>query len=77
MRTADNHSVQVEIREGDYLFGKPETPVTAMSRRIQEADGRPGYRDLDVIPYFRTIFYEDVSEAYMMMALSFPALRFY
>ena len=77
VRTADNCSVQVEIREGDYLFGKPEMPVTAMSRRIQEADWRPSYKDIGVVPYFRTTFYEDVSEAYRMMVLSFPALRFY
>ena len=77
VRTADNCSVQVEIREGDYLFGKPEMPVTAMSKRIQDADWRPDYRNIDVAPYFRTIFYEDVSEAYRMMVLSFPALRFY
>ena len=77
VRTADNCSVQVEIREGDYLFGKPEMPVTAMSRRIQEADWRPVYKDMEVVPYFRTTFYEDVSEAYRMMVLSFPALRFY
>ena len=77
VRTADKHSVQVEIREGDYLFGKPEAPVTAMTRRIREADWRPGYRDLDVAPYFMTRFYEDVSAAYMMMVLSFPTLRFY
>ena len=69
VRTADNRSVQVEIREGDYLFGKPEMPVTAMSRRIQEADWRPVYKDMDVVPYFRTTFYEDVSEAYRMMVL--------
>ena len=77
VRTADNCSVQVEIREGDYLFGKPEMPVTAMSRRIKEADWRPSYKDIGVVPYFRTTFYEDVSEAYRMMVLSFPALRFY
>ena len=52
-------------------------PVTAMSRRIQEADWRPVYKDMEVVPYFRTTFYEDVSEAYRMMVLSFPALRFY
>ena len=46
VRTADNCSVQVEIREGDYLFGKPEMPVTAMSKRIQETDWLPGYKDL-------------------------------
>ena len=77
VRTADDRSVQVEIREGDYLFGKPEMPVTAMSKRIQETDWRPGYKDMDIVPCFRTTFYEDVSEAYRMMVLSFPALRFY
>ena len=34
-------SVQAEIRDGDYLFGLPESPAIAMTRRISEADWVP------------------------------------
>ena len=69
-------SVHAEIRNGIYLFGRPLMPVTAMTERITEADWIPP-KNAAVEPYFRTIIYEDVSEAYRMMVLSFPALRFY
>ena len=69
-------SEYAEIREGIYLFGKPLMPVTAMTERIREAEWIPP-KNQDVEPYFTTTFFEDVSEAYLMMALSFPALRFY
>ena len=65
-----------EIRQGIYLFGKPLMPVTAMAERITEADWLPS-KNVSVEPYFMTTFFEDVNPAYMMMALSFPALRFY
>ena len=76
VRSAGGQSVQVEVRDGKYLFGLPEEPVTAMTFRIEEADWVPSYA-LDVRPWFRTILYEDVNDAYLMMVLSFPALRFY
>lgn len=76
IRTPLWEPVQVEVREGAYLFGPPESPAIALMQRISEADWIPssGY---DVEPYFRTIFYEDVNPAFQMMVLSFPALRFY
>ncbi len=48
----------------------------ALSERISKTDWMPssGY---DVEPYFRTVLYEEVSPAFLMMVLSFPALRFY
>lgn len=76
VRSVAGESVQVEVRDGAYLFGPPESPATALMQRISEAEWVPasGY---DVEPYFRTIFYEDVSPGFQMMVLSFPALRFY
>ena len=76
VRSAGGQSVQVEVQDGRYLFGQPEKPVTAMTFRIEEADWMPAYA-LDVRPWFRTIVYEEVNDAYLMMVLSFPALRFY
>ena len=74
VRSADDRSVQVEIRKDAYLFGKPMMPVTAMTERITEADWIPA-NHLEVRPYFRTTVYEEISEDYLMMVLSFPALR--
>ena len=65
-----------EIREGIYLFGRPLMPVTAMTERIREADWIPP-KNVNVEPYFKTTVFEKVNEAYLMMVLSFPALRFY
>ena len=75
VRTAKT-SVYAEIRNGVYLFGRPLMPVTAMTERIAEAEWIPP-RNAEVVPYFKTTFFEEVNGAYMMMALSFPALRFY
>ena len=72
----DSQSVQVEIQEGRYLFGPQGMPASAQTERISEAEWMPP-TGLDIEPYFRTIFYEDVNEAYAIMVLSFPALRFY
>ena len=69
-------SEHAEIRNGIYLFGKPLMPVTAMTERITEADWIPPKNSI-VEPYFKTTFFENVNESYMMMVLSFPALRFY
>ena len=74
VRSADDRSVQVEIRKDAYLFGKPMMPVTAMTERITEADWVPA-NHMEVRPYFRTTVYEEISEEYLMMVLSFPALR--
>ncbi len=69
-------SVQVEIRDGVYLFGLPEMPATALTRRISEAEWIPS-NCLEIEPYFHTVFYENMSSTYLMMVLSFPTLRFY
>ena len=77
VRPVIGNSAQVEIREGDYLFGPPEMPATALMRRITEAEWLPTAGKV-VEPYFHTTVYEDdVSPAFLMMVLSFPALRFY
>ena len=76
VRYATGQSYQVEIREGAYLFGPPQMPATALTQRISEADWVPA-KGLEIEPYFLTTFYEDVSPAFLMMVLSFPALRFY
>ena len=74
VRSADDRSIQVEVRKDAYLFGKPMMPVTAMTERITEADWVPA-NHMEVRPYFRTTVYEEISEEYLMMVLSFPALR--
>ena len=66
---ARDGSIRVDIRDGQYRFGLPGMPVTAIAVR------NPDYRT-EKDPLITTTFYEDVSEAYMMMVLSFPALRF-
>ena len=76
VRPAAGDSVQVEIREGAYLFGPPQMPATALTQRISEADWVPA-KGLEIEPYFLTTFYVDVCPAFLMMVLSFPALRFY
>ena len=76
IRTVAGDSVQVEIRDGAYLFGPPGVPVTAMTHRISEAEWIPP-AGTEILPYFRTIVYEAVSPDYLMIILSFPALRFY
>lgn len=76
VRPVQGNSVQVEIRDGAYLYGRPEMPATALTRRISEAEWIPT-GGLETEPYFHTVFYEDVNPGYLMMALSFPALRFY
>jgi DNA-binding MarR family transcriptional regulator len=68
--------ISEEMRNNMYLFGKPFMPVTAMTERISESEWLPPKKTA-AEPYFKTTFFEDVSEAYRMMALSFPALRIY
>ena len=76
VRPATGESVQAEIREGDYLFGPPQMPAAALTQRISDAVWIPPVGP-GIEPYFCTTFYEDVSPGYLMMVLSFPALRFY
>ena len=67
-------SLQVEIRNGSYLFGDPMMPVTALTERVY-GESRL-VRGMEAEKWFRTVFFDPVGEGYMMMALSFPALRF-
>ena len=70
-------SVQAEIREGTYLFGKPFMPVTAMTERTAGTERVPERRGTEILPAFRTKVFDRISDSYLMMVLSFPALRFY
>lgn len=74
VRTPDDRSVQVEIRRDVYLFGRPMMPAIAKTERITEAEWVPATH-MEIAPCFRTTVYEDVSEEYLLMVLSFPALR--
>ena len=67
-------SIQAEIRNGSYLFGDPGMPVTAMTERLS-GESRL-VRGMEAEMWFRTLFFDPVGDGYMMMALSFPALRF-
>lgn len=69
-------SVQVEIKEGRYLFGQQGMPATALSERISDIGWQPS-SSFEYETYFKTTFYEEVNEAFALMVLSFPALRFY
>lgn len=72
----NSDSVQVEIKEGRYLFGQQGMPATALSERISDIGWQPASA-LEYEAYFKTTFYEEVNEAFALMVLSFPALRFY
>ena len=76
IRYTNDASLQVEIREGRYLYGNPQEPVTAMTLRIESTEWTPTYA-LDVRPWFRTTVYKDLTPEELMTLLSFPALRFY
>lgn len=76
IRHKNGQSLQVEIREGRYLFGNPQEPVAAMTLRIDSAEWVPPYA-VDVRPWFRTVVYQEASKETLLMLLSFPALRFY
>lgn len=73
VRTRDK-SIQAEIRNGSYLFGDPGMPVTAMTERMN-GESRL-VRGMEAEMWFRTLFFDPVGDGYMMMTLSFPALRF-
>ena len=76
-RSSSDQQVNIEIRNGVYLFGTAGMPVTAMTERIKENEIRVPGGGIDAEPYFRTTFFEEVSEGYVLMVLSFPALRIY
>ena len=69
-------SVGIEIRDNAFLFGNEGLPVIAMTERMDRASWIPRI-DAEAEAYFKTTFYEDVTEAFALMALSFPAMRFY
>ena len=73
VRTKDRF-VLVEIRNGSYLFGTPGAPVTVLTERTNREPRLISGRDAEA--RFRTVFFDPVSPAYRIMALSFPALRF-
>ena len=70
----NRESIQVEIRNGCYLFGLPMMPVTAMTERTSGQPILLNGREAEC--WFRTMLFDPVSPEYMMMVLSFPALRF-
>ena len=68
-------SMTAEEVNGKYMFRRPGMPVAAVMERLQEADWIPpaGTR---TEPAFRTSFYEqEDSPGFLMMVLSFPALK--
>ncbi len=76
-RSTGDKSVNIEIRNGIYMFGQERMPVTAMMERINPENQWIPKRKPEAEPWFRTVFFEEVSEAYGLMVLSFPALRIY
>ena len=50
--------------------------MMTMMELISEAAWVP-LKNKNVVPYFRTTFLENIDEAYRMMVLSFPTMRFY
>jgi len=68
-------SMTVEERNGMYMFGRNGMPVSAITERITETDWVPP-TGLQVEPAFQTRFFEqEDSPGFMMMVLSFPALK--
>ncbi len=68
-------SLNVEERNGMYLFGEPGMPVAAITERITEAEWVPE-SGIRMEPVFLTTFFEGAaSEGFRMMVLSFPALK--
>lgn len=76
-RSVNGATVNIEIRNGMYLFGAAGMPVTAMTERISSQYKWLPERGFDDEPYFKTTFFEEVTEPYALMVLSFPALRVY
>lgn len=71
----ENWSMTAEEVNGRYMFVRPGGPVAAVTERLQEAEWIPptGTR---IEPAFRTRFYEQQdSPGFLMMVLSFPALK--
>ena len=65
----------VEERNNMYLFGRNGMPVAAITERISEAEWIPSSGML-IEPAFRTTFFENEdSPGFMMLVLSFPAVK--
>ena len=70
-----NWSMNVEERNGMYLFGRSGMPVSAITERVEEAEWLPPSA-IQTEPAFRTRFYEqEDSPGFQMMVPSFPALK--
>ena len=68
-------SMTVEERNGMYLFGQNGMPVAAITERLQEAEWIPP-TGMRVSPAFRTTFFErEDRPGFLMLVLSFPALK--
>lgn len=68
-------NMTVEERNNMYLFGRNGMPVAAITERISEAEWIPSSGML-IEPAFRTTFFENEdSPGFMMLVLSFPALK--
>ena len=72
---AGNWSMTVEEVGGRYMFVRPGMPVAAVTERRPESDWIPS-TGTRIEPAFRTVFYEqEDSPGFVMMVLSFPALK--
>lgn len=68
-------SMTVEEQKGAYFFGRTGMPVAAITERIAETDWTPP-TSMQIEPAFRTRFFEqEDSPGFLMMVLSFPAMK--
>ena len=68
-------SMAVEERNGMFLFAQPGMPVAAITERIGASDWIPPSA-MHTEPAFHTTFFErEDSPGFLMMVLSFPALK--
>ena len=68
-------SMIAEERNGMYLFGRNGMPVSAITERVTETDWIPP-TGLQIEPAFKTRFFErENNPGFMMMVLSFPAMK--
>ena len=72
---AGGWSMTVEERNGMFLFGRNGMPVSAIMERISEAEWLPP-TGMQMEPAFKTRFFEQEDRpGFLMMVLSFPALK--
>ena len=73
--TGNDWSMTVEEVGGRYMFVRHGMPVSAVTERLQETEWIPP-TSTRIDPAFRTTFYEqEDSPGFLMMVLSFPALK--